>query len=757
MSENIPTLETLDTSPFKRLVLSFGGVPSDFKESMTYYELLAWLCNYLETQVLPKVNETIEKYDELIDAFNTLKTYVDTYFENLDVQEEINNKLDAMAEDGTLAEIINQEIFGELNTKVTNIENDITDNIKPAVEANTSNITTLQTDTAKNTTDINNLKLKTLRETNYNRFHILSLPQMNSFFNNFQILESNEKKNYTINYNLSNFKNSGSSTVYIDPTASNDSSAGTEADPDYNLYRAMNHVSSTGTVILKEGIYRRRNFKMVENTASWLKSVNIIGQGKVILTNSDELSWSQNETYSNVYQATRTNIANVIDIRGYRDGNYCKLNATSSLSSCASTIGTYYYANNVVYVNIGETVTNNKIVVNLQTQNTPLNFSSSGEARKWYIENITCVSGDRHVIGVMSQTGTKGTFTAKDCKFLFANDTGENGNGICLYGVNSLLINCEASFNMSDGISYKGYSGFTPYGVEINCKAGSNGINNLASAYNTLQGAIDQYNEDGVMTISTITSLLQLEPQYLALLSDENGLLALNEEGLIAIAQQRIKDAQAVVQENAALEINAIVQGAVARVADRVKQAIDRQSKSNAIYAQSLAIEHKGVVPVEGPLFQARTGVPDAERIIYVQSPPQTAFPFVRNVVVCSEEDIHPEVFYICCISVRRGECGIAGIRFTGKGELHVRNRDVSLRKEGSQRLQEVSVVIFELPGVHHHVPDEDHFHCVRFYIICAWARQVSPDGSLRRSTAAGEQEQYVELQSHLFANIPQK
>lgn len=106
MSNNINTIETLDTSPFKRLVLSFGGVPADFKESMTYYELLAWLCNYLEKEVLPKVNETAEKYNELITAFNTLKDYVDNYFDNLDVQEEINNKLDEMAESGELGPII---------------------------------------------------------------------------------------------------------------------------------------------------------------------------------------------------------------------------------------------------------------------------------------------------------------------------------------------------------------------------------------------------------------------------------------------------------------------------------------------------------------------------------------------------------------------------------------------------------------------------------------------------------------------------
>lgn len=45
------------------------------------------------------VNDTVEEY---IEKFNDLHDYVEDYFDNLDVQEEINNKLDAMAEAGTL-------------------------------------------------------------------------------------------------------------------------------------------------------------------------------------------------------------------------------------------------------------------------------------------------------------------------------------------------------------------------------------------------------------------------------------------------------------------------------------------------------------------------------------------------------------------------------------------------------------------------------------------------------------------------------
>lgn len=51
-------------------------------------------------------SETKATVEEYITKFVELKDFVDTYFDNLDVQEEINNKLDSMAEAGTLQEII---------------------------------------------------------------------------------------------------------------------------------------------------------------------------------------------------------------------------------------------------------------------------------------------------------------------------------------------------------------------------------------------------------------------------------------------------------------------------------------------------------------------------------------------------------------------------------------------------------------------------------------------------------------------------
>lgn len=96
--------------PFTKFLMTIGELPSSYLVSMTYEEQLLWLCNYLQNVVIPTVNNNGEAVEELQNLFIELKDYVDNYFENLDIQEEINNKLDDMAESGELAEIIAEYI-----------------------------------------------------------------------------------------------------------------------------------------------------------------------------------------------------------------------------------------------------------------------------------------------------------------------------------------------------------------------------------------------------------------------------------------------------------------------------------------------------------------------------------------------------------------------------------------------------------------------------------------------------------------------
>lgn len=80
-------------------------LPLVYDDSLSYYELLCKVVDYLN-KTMENVNKLSENFDELQTAFNTLKEYIEYYFDNLDVQDEINNKLDEMAKDGTLANLM---------------------------------------------------------------------------------------------------------------------------------------------------------------------------------------------------------------------------------------------------------------------------------------------------------------------------------------------------------------------------------------------------------------------------------------------------------------------------------------------------------------------------------------------------------------------------------------------------------------------------------------------------------------------------
>lgn len=80
-------------------------LPLVYDDSLTYYELLCKVVAYLN-HMLEDVQTLAGDVDELQSMFVELKKYIDEYFDNLDVQDEINNKLDEMVEDGTLDRLL---------------------------------------------------------------------------------------------------------------------------------------------------------------------------------------------------------------------------------------------------------------------------------------------------------------------------------------------------------------------------------------------------------------------------------------------------------------------------------------------------------------------------------------------------------------------------------------------------------------------------------------------------------------------------
>lgn len=144
-------------TPFKMQVLTnFPYIEADF-DALTNYGLLCKVVEYLNN-VIANENEVTEQVTSLYNAYVSLQAYVnqeigdfettvnnrvdglesymDNYFNNLDVQQEINNKLDAMALDGSLTALISgyvdpiyQAYENEINGQMTAFTNSINNSI----------------------------------------------------------------------------------------------------------------------------------------------------------------------------------------------------------------------------------------------------------------------------------------------------------------------------------------------------------------------------------------------------------------------------------------------------------------------------------------------------------------------------------------------------------------------------------------------------------------------------------------------------
>ena len=80
-------------------------LPLVYDDSLSYYELLCKVVDYLN-KTMEDVGVLEGDVTGLHEAYKKLQSYVNDYFSTLDVQEEINNKLDAMAKNGTLSQLI---------------------------------------------------------------------------------------------------------------------------------------------------------------------------------------------------------------------------------------------------------------------------------------------------------------------------------------------------------------------------------------------------------------------------------------------------------------------------------------------------------------------------------------------------------------------------------------------------------------------------------------------------------------------------
>lgn len=119
----------------------------------------------------------------------------------------------------------------------------------------------------------------------------------------------------------------------------------------------------------------------------------------------------------------------------------------------------------------------------------------------------------------------------------------------------------------------------------------NNSLDSIQSAYDTVQSAINEYNQAGYFSVDTFKALLNLSPEYLNMLMDENGNLNLNTEAVhentaACIENMGIKAAQNLINNVSALR------GATAQLDYLTGATIENTGATwDNIYAQIAAAE----------------------------------------------------------------------------------------------------------------------------------------------------------------------
>lgn len=100
------------------------ALPLTYDDSLSYYELLCKVVKYLNN-VITDVSAVEDNVGALADAYTQLQNYVNNYFDELDIEAELRNVLDAMALDGTLdallSPIVGNQLPGVVDDKIDNV------------------------------------------------------------------------------------------------------------------------------------------------------------------------------------------------------------------------------------------------------------------------------------------------------------------------------------------------------------------------------------------------------------------------------------------------------------------------------------------------------------------------------------------------------------------------------------------------------------------------------------------------------------
>lgn len=421
---------------FRLFVLeNFPFIAEDF-DALTYYQMLCKIVGYLQDVITN--NESLQyNQTELLDAFNELQSYVNNYFTDLNIQTEINNKLDQMAQNGTLANIINQQIFNELNEKVN---------------SNTSTINTL-----------NNKLINIKNSSIFNKMYQLIKPDgfNSSFYDNLKIYYNKNSFNYYID--IDSLLIAENKIWYISPTGNDANDGLSESTPKKSVSKLLelSDFSWHDIIIMLDGLYAYSDTSFIITKPCKIMPKN---PGKVACFMGTRYDWTKEPNYNNVYYTNSTNVVNCFDMTNYETP--IPLKKVTSLEEVNSTEGSYYTTSGQVYVNLNyytiPSADNCAVCRSYGNSFGRTQNMTSNTNWKLYLKDLIFVGCQNYAFRVDYQgDNISPMIIVENCKFLcgqYVNTGLETvagvAGGIRIAHARGLLKNCIASLNDGDGFAY---------------------------------------------------------------------------------------------------------------------------------------------------------------------------------------------------------------------------------------------------------------------------------------------------------------
>ena len=126
----IKKITLLDRTPFKWMTATVGNLPTSFVDSVSYYEQLAWLCQYVTETLIPQINMNTEAINAVVDDMNALRQEVEEAIAEIpqlraDFEALVETFNQTVAELQAQYEAFKDEVEQEINTKIAEVRNAI--------------------------------------------------------------------------------------------------------------------------------------------------------------------------------------------------------------------------------------------------------------------------------------------------------------------------------------------------------------------------------------------------------------------------------------------------------------------------------------------------------------------------------------------------------------------------------------------------------------------------------------------------------